>query len=406
MEEQDIVTQTHAKILVVDDKESARSLLRRRLMMYGHEVYTAEECDEAIEELRLHPVDVILLNMFVAGVSSYDFLVKLKDENSEYRQIPVIVLSSDSDVELTVKCVEAGAEDYLVKPLNQTLLKARLANCIAKKIAHDREVEFLRQIAEGRKKLVAQEKMASLGKVVAAVSNELKKPLNFIINFAQVSADQCNEIEDQFDKWKDQIQETMYKNIKEQLNMFKDNVAKISEYSRSADRIIRFMLDQSNTSNGQKTPADINKIIQQTISMFYSSCKAKGILSFPQIETNFDEQIPHINVSIQSISQVIHNLLNNALHSVMQKYDQNEDRQIKVSTKITDGRTQIIVYDNGTGIPADIVDSIFNPFFTTKSEAEGVGLGLSSSKETIEEHGGTISVVSEPGQYAEFIITL
>ena len=90
----------------------------------------------------------------------------------------------------------------------------------------------------------------------------------------------------------------------------------------------------------------------------------------------------------------------------MQKYDQNEDRQIKVSTKVADGRTQIIVYDNGTGIPADIIDSIFNPFFTTKSEAEGVGLGLSSSKEIIEEHGGSISVVSEPGQYAEFIITL
>lgn len=209
---QDVVAQTHAKILVIDDHESARNLLKRRLSIYGHEVYTSATEKEAMDTLKQHPVDVIFLNMFISGQSSYDFLVTLKDDK-EYKNIPVIMISSDNDVDLVVKCIEGGAEDYMVKPLNQTILRARLANCIAKKEAHDREMQFMNKIAQGQKQLAAQEKMVSLGTLVSSISHELRNPLNFVINFAQVCHEQCREIATEIDGMKNKISPELYEAI-------------------------------------------------------------------------------------------------------------------------------------------------------------------------------------------------
>lgn len=404
-ESQDIVTQTRARILVVDDHESARALLKRRLAIYGHEVFSAAGEKSAMDVLQKISVDVLFLNMFMGGESSYDFLVRLK-EHEDYKNIPVIMISSDNDVELIVRCIEIGAEDYLVKPLNQTILKARLANCIAKKEAHDREVQFLKKIAKGQKQLVAQEKMASLGMLVGSISHELRNPLNFIINFAQVCKDQCDEIAVQVEKIKDTLSPDLYKVVTDYTQKFGGNVAKIAEYGRSADRIIRFMFDQSNTSKGQKSPADINKIIQQTITMFNSSYKSNGFTKIPKIETRFDPNVPHIGLSIQAISRAIFNIFDNAAYSVLHKYEKLEDCQIIVSTKDDGDNIRITVYDNGTGVPKDIADKVFNPFFTTKQEENRPGLGLSSTKETIDKHAGSISLKSEEGKGAEFTILL
>ncbi|MDR0753590.1 MAG: response regulator, partial [Holosporaceae bacterium] len=185
--------QKPARILVIDDHESTRSLLKRRLSIYGHEVLMAANSELALKTLSSNTADVIFLNMFIDGVSSYDFLISLK-ENNLYSAIPVIMISSDSDSELVVKCIEAGAEDYLIKPLTQTLLKARLSNCISKKEAHDKEIAYLAKIEQGQKQIVAQEKMASLGVLVSSISQELKNPLNFVINFAAVSAETCSDV--------------------------------------------------------------------------------------------------------------------------------------------------------------------------------------------------------------------
>lgn len=401
----EVVTQTRAKILVVDDHESARALLKRRLAIYGHEVFAAGGEDAAMSILKKTPIDVLFLNMFIGGDSSYDFLVRLKEDN-DYKNIPVIMISSDGDVELVVKCIEIGAEDYLVKPLNQTILKARLANCIAKKEAHDREVQFLKKIAKGQKQLVAQEKMASLGMLVGSISHELRNPLNFIINFAQVCQDQCNEIAEQIENMKSSIAPDFYKVITNYTQKFGDNVGKVAEYGRSADKIIRFMFDQSNTSKDQKSPADINKVISQTITMFNSSYKSNGFTKIPKIETNFDTKIPHISLSIQAISRAIFNIFDNAAYSVLHKYEKLEDCKIVVTTKDDGDNIKITVYDNGNGIPKDIIDKVFNPFFTTKQDENRPGLGLSSTKETIDKHAGSISVKSEDGKGTEVTILL
>lgn len=402
---QDIVKQAPPKVLVIDDNESARNLLKRRLSIYGNEVYTSASEDSAMATLKKHPVDVIFMNMFINGQSSYDFLVKLKDDQ-EYKSIPVIMISSDNDVDLVVKCIEGGAEDYMVRPLNQTILRARLANCVAKKEAHDREMQFIKKINQGQKQLAAQEKMVSLGTLVTSISHELRNPLNFIINFAQVCDDQCREISEQLEKMKADINPDLYTVLSDYASKFTNNVSKIAEYGRSADRIIRFMFDQSNTSKGQKSPADINKIIQQTITMFNSAYKSNGFTKIPKIETQFDTSIPHINLSIQAISRAIYNIFDNAAYAVLHKHEKLEDCKIVISTKDEGNGIEISIFDNGGGIPDDIMDKIFNPFFTTKQEENRPGLGLSSSKEVIEKNGGTISVESTPGESSKFTIKL
>ncbi|MBR1734169.1 MAG: hybrid sensor histidine kinase/response regulator, partial [Alphaproteobacteria bacterium] len=392
--------------LVVDDHESARSLLKRRLAIYGYEVLPAEDYKKAVKTLSSQNVDVIFLNMFINGQSSYDFLRKLK-ENEKCKSIPVIMMSSDSDMELIVRCIEAGAEDYMVKPLNQTLLKARLSNCIARKEAYDKEIAYLAKIEQGQKQIVAQEKMASIGVLVSSISQELKNPLNFIINFAGVSAEICAELRKNIEDRKTKIETDIFEYLDAHLKKFQANVKKVSEYGQNADKILRFMLSQSNEDSGQKHPGNINKIVTQTISMLLSSYKSAGKSNLPRIDTSLDNAVPHIMLSTQSISKAIYNILDNAVYSVMTKYEEDISKaEIKITTEHNHDSITIIIHDNGTGIKEDVKDKIFNPFFTTKPEGAGVGLGLSSTKEIVEDHKGSISMESTEGEFAEFTVTI
>lgn len=404
MEQNDILARKPAKLLVVDDSENARSLLKRRLAMYGHEVMAAANQNDAVKILKNNPVDVIFLNMFLQGQNSSDFLKKLKS-NDNYQNIPIIMISSNDDTELLVKCIEAGAEDYLVKPLNQTILRARLSNCIARKEAYDKELQYLAKIKQGQKQIAAQEKMASVGMLVTSISNELKTPLNFVINFANVSADICSELIQNLETsntFTSEPQRVLLSNLKK----FQSNVSKISDYGRNADQIIRFMLDQSNTDSSKKNPANVNKIISQTISMLMSSYKSKGITNLPQITTNLLEDLPHIVLSIQSFSKVIYNILDNALYSVQKKYQDQSLSEVVVSVQNHLNDVEILIRDNGIGINSEIKNRIFEPFFTTKEGGMNPGLGLSTSWEIIQDLKGNISVDSVEGEFTEFKITI
>ena len=404
MENNEVSAHRPAKLLIVDDSEGARSLLKRRLAMYGHEIIAAANQNEALHALQNNSVDVIFLNMFLVGQNSSAFLKNLKS-NDGYQNIPIIMISSNDDTELLVKCIEAGAEDYMVKPLNQTILRARLSNCIARKEAYDKELQYLAQIKQGQKQIAAQEKMASVGVLVTSISNELKNPLNFVINFANVSAEICSELIQNLEA-KNIFENETQKEILSNLKKFQSNVSKISNYGKNADQIIRFMLDQSNTDNSQKHPANINKIIDQTISMLMSSYKSKGITNLPQITTNLMNDMPHIVLSVQSFSKVIFNILDNAIYSVQKKYQDNSLSQIIISAKNHLNDVEIVIRDNGTGISNDIKSRIFEPFFTTKTGGMNPGLGLSTALEIIQDLKGNISFESIEGEFTEFKIII
>jgi signal transduction histidine kinase len=398
-------TQNPAKILVVDDNESTRGLLKRRLAIYGHEVFPAINHKQAFEILSGNPADVIFLNMFIGETSSYDFLMNLKEDDL-YRSIPIIMISSNNDMELVVKCIEAGAEDYLVKPLNQTLLRARLANCISKKEAHDKETAYLKKIEDGKKQIVAQEKMASLWILANSISQELKNPLNFVINFAGVTAEICVELIDKLTQNTDTLPHELYLSLFDNLKKLQSNVSKISGYGHSADKILRFMLDQANTSSEKKRSENINRIISQTITMLLVSYKMNGITVLPKIDNKFDNAIPHIEISTASLSKAIYNILDNAIYSVTAKFKDISQAEIRITTENLPSYVKISIYDNGTGIKPDIIDEIFNPFFTTKPEGTGPGLGLSTAMEIVQDHAGTLSVNSKEDEFAEFTIQI
>ena len=397
--------QKQAKILVIDDQESARTLLKRRLSIHGYEVIPAPDPDTALKALSEKMIDVVFLNMFLNGVSSYDFLRQLKDHDL-HKSIPVVMVSSDSDVELVVRCIEGGAEDYLVKPLNQTLLRARLSNCIAKKEAYDKEIAYLAKIEQGQKHIVAQEKMASIGVLVNSISQELKNPLNFVINFGGVSAEICAEVHEKVKSSEEKMDAALYEYLCSNLMKFQSNVQKISEYGQNADKILRFMLTQSNHVSGQKHPGNINKIINQTVTMLLTSYKTKGITNLPQIEIDTDDSIRHMLVSTQSLSKAIYNILDNSIYYVMEKFEDILEAKIKVTSKNLQETIEIIVHDNGLGIKKEIQPKIFDPFFTTKPEGTGPGLGLSSAKEAVESDNGKISVASTEGECTELRIIL
>lgn len=404
MDEENISAHKPAKLLVIDDSESARALLKRRLAIYGHEVSASADQKSAIEILKNHPIDVIFLNMFLGGENSYKFLERLKS-NEDSRNIPVIMISSNDDSELLVKCIEAGAEDYLVKPLNQTILKARLSNCIAKKEAHDKEVSYLAKIKQGQKQIAAQKKMASVGVLVSSISQELKNPLNFVINFASVSAEICKELIQDLQK-KELFETDEQKELLNQMKKFQSNVTKISDYGRNADQIIRFMLDQSNVDDNKKHPANINKIITQTITMLLGSYKSRGITNLPHIETTLDNNIPHIFLSIQSFSKVIYNILDNAIYAVTKKFEDLSQAQISIKVFNEVNIIRIVIRDNGIGIKPEHKSRIFEPFFTTKEGGMNPGLGLSTALEIIQNLKGSIAMDSSEGEFSEFKIEI
>ena len=197
-----------------------------------------------------------------------------------------------------------------------------------------------------------------------------------------------------------------------------ENQKKINHHGKRADAIVKGMLQHSRTSSGTKEPTDINALCDEYLRLSYHGLRAKDKTFNAKFETNFDSTLEKINVIPQDIGRVILNLINNAFYAVAEKQKQNVngfEPTVSVSTKklnarpddpVGRGKIQIIIKDNGNGIPETVKDKIFQPFFTTKPTGQGTGLGLSLSYDIVKAHGGEIKIVSNEGQGAEFIILL
>jgi signal transduction histidine kinase len=189
----------------------------------------------------------------------------------------------------------------------------------------------------------------------------------------------------------------------------KQNLEKILHHGKRADAIVKGMLQHSRTNTGQKELTDINAMCDEYLRLSYHGMRAKEKSFRATLKTDFDESIGKINVVPQDIGRVLLNLYNNAFYAVNEKRktaDESYQPSIFVSTRKANNKVGIYVKDNGTGIPQNIVEKIFQPFFTTKPAGQGTGLGLSLSYDIIKAHGGEIKVETHPGEGSEFIITL
>jgi signal transduction histidine kinase len=265
----------------------------------------------------------------------------------------------------------------------------------------------LHQLESTQAQLIQSEKMASLGELTAGIAHEIQNPLNFVNNFSEVNNELIDELNAERSKPNTERNEQAENDI---LNDIKQNLEKINHHGKRADAIVKGMLQHSRSSSGVKEPTDINALCDEYLRLAYHGLRAKDKSFNAKFEMEFDPAIEKINVVPQEIGRVILNLINNAFYAVSERKKLNEpgyEPEVIVSTRNEKDKVEIMVKDNGTGIPESIVDKIFQPFFTTKPTGSGTGLGLSLSYDIVTKgHGGELKVVTKEGGVTEFIILL
>jgi two-component system, NtrC family, sensor kinase len=290
-------------------------------------------------------------------------------------------------------------------------------NILLEKRVRERTVELSRQtevlqdtlndLKATQVHLVQREKMASLGELTAGIAHEIQNPLNFVNNFAEVSAELLNELHHlAFGK-------LPVENKAEAEEIFShviENLQKINHHGKRADSIVKGMLQHSRVSTGQKELTDINELADEYLRLSYHGLRAKDKAFNAAMFTNFAQDIPLLPVIPQDIGRVLLNLYNNAFYSVVEKFKQDPEKgfepAVSVTTEKINDQVLIKIRDNGTGVPSKVLDKIFQPFFTTKPAGQGTGLGLSLSYDIIKAHGGDLNVENWEGEGAEFIIQL
>ncbi len=260
----------------------------------------------------------------------------------------------------------------------------------------------LSELKSTQAQLIQSEKMASLGELTAGIAHEIQNPLNFVNNFSDINKEMINELRTELKSG----------NIDEAItiaNDINDNEEKINHHGKRADAIVKGMLQHSRASTGKKEPTDINKLADEYLRLSYHGLRAKDKEFNADFKTDFDESIGKINIVPQDISRVLLNLFTNAFYTVNERKktaDNNYKPLVSVQTKKVNNNIEIKVTDNGNGIPQNIIDKIFQPFFTTKPTGQGTGLGLSLSYDIIKAHGGELKVDSKEGEGSEFSINL
>jgi two-component system, NtrC family, sensor kinase len=262
--------------------------------------------------------------------------------------------------------------------------------------------QTLEELKSTQTQLIQSEKMASLGELTAGIAHEIQNPLNFVNNFSEVNAELIDELEQEASNANMERVKSIAKNIK-------DNEEKIVHHGKRADAIVKGMLQHSRASSGVKEPTDINALAHEYLRLAYQGHRAKDKSFSVRIDTVFDPTIGLVKLIPQDIGRVILNLINNAMYVMTEKKKVSGgeyEPAMTVTTRNANDKILITVKDNGYGIRQEILDKIFQPFFTTKPTGQGTGLGLSLSYDIIKGHGGEIKVSTTEGQGAEFIIEL
>lgn len=261
----------------------------------------------------------------------------------------------------------------------------------------------LHELESTQSQLIHSEKMASLGELTAGIAHEIQNPLNFVNNFSEINGELLEEM-------KVAIEKADYDEVKALINDITENEKKINLHGKRADSIVKGMLQHSRTSTGQKELTDINALCDECMRLSYHGLRAKDKTFNAGFETKFDEQLNKINVLPQEIGRVILNLCNNAFYATNAKKKTAGSEYkptVTITTAAAHNGVEIRVQDNGAGIPQQIIDKIFQPFFTTKPTGQGTGLGLSMSYDIVTNaHNGTLQVESQENIGTTFIINL
>jgi len=306
-----------------------------------------------------------------------------------------------------------------VKRTTAILLEETIEELELKRKAVEESNTTLQQTLENLKSAQAQliqaEKLASLGQLTAGIAHEIQNPLNFVNNFSEVSYELIDEVLEERRKEQGIRDEELEAEL---LSDIKQNLQKINHHGQRASSIVKGMLEHSRASTGKKEPTDINALCDEYMRLAYHGLRAKDKDFNVTTETNFNTDLPKIEVATQDISRVILNIINNAFYAVSERSKKGEEgylptvsitTQLIANSQLPAANDQLLIAisDNGSGIPAHIKDKIFQPFFTTKPTGSGTGLGLSLAYDIVTKgHGGELRVETTEGEGSTFIIQI
>ncbi len=312
----------------------------------------------------------------------------------------------------------AAALELLAGQAAVALEGARVHDALTRRVHHQEE-ELARsnadlsgallRVKDAQKRLLVQEKLATLGGLTAGIAHEIKNPLNFINNFAESSVGIADELLEELHTQRGRLDPDATATLEELLGELRGNAAKINEHGRRADDIVRSMLEHSRGGSATPRPVDLNALLKEYVNLAYQGFRSQDSSFNTSIEASYAPGLAPLLVVPQDLGRVFLNLVNNACYAVHLK-KKAQGRQfaplLRISTRELGHAVEIRIHDNGTGIPAEVREKIFNPFFTTKPTGDGTGLGLSISRDIVAGTGGTLEVETGEGQFTEFVITL
>lgn len=399
------------RILVVDDNESSRSLAVRWLIRERHEVSTATDGAGALDRLAEGDFDLVLLDLVMPGMNGYEVLTRMKADE-RLRGIPVVMISGLQEADSAIRCIEAGAEDYLTKPFNLTLLRARIDACLERKRWRDRERHYLERleveterVKATQHKLVQTEKMASLGQLVAGIAHEINTPVGVSLTAASKIVDDLRDL---------QIRVDTGSLRKVELNRFLIDATELAELvvvnnRRAADLVQTFKAVAADRYGDSRRSFCLREYLEELVAGMGDGWQPPGIaiaVTGPAGVTM--DSYP--GALFQALSHLVANAQQHA-------FDPDTGGTIRLEVEQPGGeqpggaaandQVLLTVEDDGKGIAPEHLGRIFDPFFTTRRNERSIGLGLHIVHNLVTNRlGGSIACESRPGQGTRFTLRL
>src|SRR6266481_6261771 len=369
-----------ARILVVDDEPANVRLLERMLAEGGYrQVKSTTDSRQVLGLYAEFQPDLILLDLMMPHLDGIAVIQQLHIPEDVF--LPILVLTADATSEAKKRALEAGAKDCLTRPFDRLEVMLRIRNLLdTRSLYHDldRHNRSLEQVvAERTQRLVQSEKVATMGSLLAGVAHELNNPLAIVMGQAMLLRESAAN------------------------SPFAARADKIHAASERCARIVKNFLALARSRPPERGPVALGGVVTQAVELLAYELRTSSI----EVEVRLSESVPVFQADGHQLHQVIVNLLANA-HHAMRRIGGLRRITLTSAFDAATARVRLAITDTGPGIAPELQAKIFEPFFTTKPPGEGTGLGLSLCRGIVEEHGGTLTVESEPGHGASFIMTL
>jgi len=366
------------RLLLVDDETHFRSTLAKRLKKRGIAALQAGDGEECLAVLEDNPMDVVVLDVKMPGMSGIDALNRIKER---YLKTEVILLTGHAATEDGVDGIKSGAFDYLTKPVEFEHLLSKIIQAYEKILAGNEKQKAAEYKALIEQQMIATERLAALGTLAAGVAHEINNPLA-IINESAGYLSQLLE--------KQELADMPCKEV------FEKALLKIENSIKRARTITHQLLGSVGKTESVLVEVDVGELVSETIQLVHKDAKDKNIVIIFQ---GADDS-KAIWVDPNKVRQILINLMSNAIHATP------EQGNISIQVENIDGGISIAVKDTGVGIPKENLEKIFEPFFSTKAPGEGTGLGLFVTRQIVEKLGGSLDVVSRVGHGTQFMVRL